>query len=245
MTTITTPPAPAPARGPSHSANWSGYAVLSGSTPVTDVGARWTVPTLNCSARRDGGVGIWVGIGGIEGRSGPLLQTGVDLNCGNGVQFDNAFFEEVPPTTRNQTYGFANFPIAAGDSISASVYRETNGNWVTRLDDLTTGRSGWMVSGEAWGVGRDGASTFTNRGPTTKLTYSGGYSAEWIVEAHQLGGITSPLANYGTVNFTNLTTSLSPWHLTPDEQVQMVQNGTTLSTPSASSNNGFSVNYMR
>jgi len=46
------------------------------------------------------------------------------------------------------------------------------------------------------------------------------------------------------VTFANLTTSLSPWDLTSNEAVAMVQNGVLLSTPSAPLGGGFSVSYV-
>jgi hypothetical protein len=204
------------------------------------------VPTVNCSVTPNGGASIWVGIGGNGHKSGPLLQTGIDTNCVNGVQQNTAWFEEVP-TTPDYSFSFDNFSISSGDSIQATVYQDTNGNWDTQVDDLTTGLSGWMVTGEAWGVGPDSGDTFTDQGTTTNLSYSGGYTAEWIVEDYKSDGVRSanvPFVDYGTVNFTNLETSLSSWFLTANETVELVQNdGTVLSTPSRPSNNAFSVSY--
>jgi hypothetical protein len=105
-----------------------------------------------------------------------------------------------------------------------------------------------MVSGEGWGVARTPASgpiTFTYQGTTTALTYAGGYTAEWIVEDNgsALTNSLNPFANYGNVTFSNITTSLSPWNLTPDDGVEIVQNGVALSVPSPIVNSGFTVTY--
>jgi hypothetical protein len=141
--------------------------------------------------------------------------------------------------------GFGGFPVSAGDSIQASVYEGSDGTWETKVDDLTTGLSGVMVAGEGWGVSTDaGEGTFPIQGRTADLSYAGGYTAEWIVEDYAEGnGSLAPLADYGTVGFTSLTTSLATWYLTTGEGEAMVQNGVALSTPSAPTNGGFVVSY--
>jgi hypothetical protein len=158
------------------------------------------------------------------------------------VQTDVAWFEEYPsvPNTEGQ---FRNLPVAPGDVIAASVFQATSGVWETKVDDLTRGLFGIMVTGQGWGVGPDTGTTFTRQGSTVGLSYSGGSTAEWIVEDYGELGAPVPFANYGTVAFSDLKTSLSPWSLTPAEAVEITQNGSTISTPSAPSNNGFSVTY--
>jgi Peptidase A4 family len=87
---------------------------------------------------------------------------------------------------------------------------------------------------------------FTYQGVTTSLSYLGGYTGEWIVEDYQQGGIGGPLltlADFGSVAFTGLDTSLSSWSLTADEGLAIVQEGTVLATPSPPSSDGFSVTY--
>jgi hypothetical protein len=213
---------------------------------VTEISGEWTVPTLNCSATPSSEVGIWVGIGGENwptgGTSGELLQTGVDGACSGAGQQDFGFFEWYPGTP-NTPEAFTSFPVAPGDSIEASVYQSSNGSWVTRVDDLTTGLSGWMVSGQGWGVGEDAATTFTRQGTVPAVSYTGGYTAEWVVEDVGPEGSPVPFADYGTVDFINLTTNVSSWKLTPTEAFAIFQNGDLLSQPSAPANGGFSVTY--
>jgi len=230
------------------SANWSGYVVPS-SVLVTDVSGKWTVPTLNCGDTPNAGESTWVGIGGESwptgGTSGALLQTGISDQCVNGSQQDSGWFEEYP-SVPNEEKVFRSFPVSPGDAISAAVFQGSNGVWETKVDDLTTGLSGIMVTGEGWGVASDGSSTqtFPVQGSTSGLTYSGGFTAEWIVEDFSDStGSTVPLANYGTVTFSNLQTSLPTWSLTTGEGWSIAQNGVTLSTPSAPSTAGFSVSY--
>ncbi|HWB23728.1 MAG TPA: G1 family glutamic endopeptidase [Gaiellaceae bacterium] len=233
----------------SQSSNWSGYVVPS-STMVTQASGSWLVPTLNCVDTPNAGESTWVGIGGYglpTGRtSGVLLQTGITDQCVNGAQQDSGWFEEVP-STPNESKAFRSFPVSPGDAMTASVYQASGGAWETRIDDLTTGLSGIMVTGKGWGVAADasGTQTFSEQGTTSGLTYAGGTTAEWIVEDFAVGSTTSivPLANYGTVTFSNLQTSLASWSLTTGVGLAITQGGVTLSTPSAPSITGFSVSY--
>jgi hypothetical protein len=230
--------------------NWSGYVIPSSSAVVTAVSGSWSVPTANCSVTPNGGASIWVGIGGYPwptgGNSGTLLQTGIRETCVSGVAEYVGWFEEYP-SNPNHEADFFGFPVSPGDAIQASVYQSNTGAWVTRLDDHTTGISGWMVTGEGWGVASDNTNgSFPLQGSTAGLSYSGGYTAEWIVEDYaQSDGSYVPFADYGSVTFSNLQTSLGSWSLTPSEGVEMVQNGAILSTPSlpGSDGNSFSVNY--
>jgi hypothetical protein len=226
--------------------NWSGYIVPSSSALFADVSAEWTVPELDCAVTPNAERAIWVGIGGVDwptgGSSGTLLRTGISMECVNGSPQYAGWFEEYP-SNPNNLIDFTGFAVSAGDSIEAWVFQGSNGSWETRVDDLTTGLSGVMVTGAGWGVMTDGSSTFTNQGSTAGLSYSGGYTAEWVVEAPAIGGSIVQLVDYGTVTFSNLTTSLPSWSLTDDESVALEQNGTVVSTPSPPGTDGFSVSY--
>ena len=228
------------------STNWSGYVVSSPGPLVTEAVGRWTVPTLDCSATPNGGAATWVGIGGAlspsGGSSGVLLQTGITTDCVSGSQVDHAWWEHYPSSPNNEIL-FTGVDVAPGDSIEASVYQAASGAWVTRVDDLTTHVSGVMVTGEGWGASLDGSGSFSTQGSTASLYYSGGTSAEWIVEDYQESGTLVPLADYGTITFSELMTSLPAWSLMPTEAVELIQSGTVASTPSAPSSDSFSVTY--
>jgi hypothetical protein len=187
----------------------------------------------------------WVGIGGAGETSGALLQTGIEDACVNHTQRDTGWFEEYPGTP-NASVTFPNFPVAPGNSIAASVIQTSSDAWETRVDDLTTGYSGVMISSEGWGVASDASAplTFTVEGAAPVPTYSGGDSAEWIVEDPTDGATDAgyPFANYGTVTFTNLSTSIASWSFSTTEGWEIVQNGVTLSTPTPSTNS-FTVTY--
>lgn len=222
------------------STNWSGY-VVSSIQLITQASGTWRVPALDCSSGANTGASAWVGLGGA--RAGDdLLQTGVAMDCVAGVQTNRAWWELVPPLPEMDFSGLA---ISAGDVIRGSVYETSGGGWETRVDDLTTGLSGVMVSGVGWGVLVDGQTTFPLQGSgfPVQFSYPGGHSAEWIVEDYDRNGSPMPFVNYGSVSFGSLTTSLASWGLTVDDGVQLVQNGVALSTPSAPVGNGFTVSY--
>jgi Peptidase A4 family len=218
------------------SPNWSGY-VLPSQDVITSVVGTFTVPTLNCAETPNAGMSTWVGIGGWGTSTGDLLQTGVRSNCAGGAQIDSPWWRENPEVAETT---FSGMTISPGDQITASVYRSADVvQWETCLQDLTTGKTGLMVTGEAWGVSTGGcAGTFAGQGTTTTLSYAGGTTAEWIV-----GTTPTPFAAYGTITFSNLDTSLLPWSLDTSNEVELAQAGTVLSTPSAPNGNGFTATY--
>jgi hypothetical protein len=229
------------------SRNWSGYIVPS-STPITAVSGHFTVPRLNCKDTTDAGESMWVGTGGAGGSSGDLLQTGVRSDCIGGVQDNNpSWWEQFPPLPETK-FDTTTLPVAAGDSIQASVSKNLDGSWTTRLDDLTKGISGVMTTGGNYGTMADAnwGVWLDDQGPAATLSYAGGTSAEWIVEDFGFaGGGFAPFADFGKVAFSGLTTSLPSWSLTKSEQVGLGANGLLLAEPSGpdSSGRGFSVTY--
>jgi hypothetical protein len=238
----TSPTAPTFSQEP----NWSGFVVSSAPAIATDVSGEWTVPTLNCASTPNATDEVWVGTGGY-GASGVLLQTGVENDCVNGIQKNLAWWDLYPHLPSDAELVFSNFTVSTGDLIKASVYQSvTNASqWVTRVDDLTTGISAWMVTGESWGVGADTSTTFAPQGSTAELTYQGGTTDEWIVEDPLASsGSLTPFADFGAVTFSNVQTNLATWSLTTSEGVEIVQNGAIYSQPSSPGTNGFSVNYL-
>lgn len=226
------------------SSNWSGYVVPSSSALITDAQGDWTVPTLNCVDTPSGQTAIWVGIGGVGGSSGSLLQTGINSSCVDGVQQDTGWWE-LYPSTPNYAQNFMSFPVSPGDEIQASVYQTTSGVWATEVSDVNTGLSGYMVTGGSWGVGQTSSGTFSTQGLAAGISYAGGYTAEWIVEDATNSSTQAyyPFANFGSVTFTNLKSSFTSWSLTPSETWAIVQSGVTLATPTATSTDGFTVGY--
>jgi hypothetical protein len=212
---------------------------------VTEVSGGFTVPTLNCNATPKAGESTWVGIGGAGGSSGDLLQTGVRSDCLGGVQYDQVgWWEEFPELPE---IDFHSMSVSEGDELEASVSQNSDGSWTTRVDDLTTGVSGVMTTGNGYGTILDSNPTvwLDEEGSTVGVSYLGGYTAEWIVERFGLSdGSLFPLADFGTVGFTSLTTSVPSAALTGSEQVGIGDNnGYLYAAPSASNSSGFSVAY--
>jgi hypothetical protein len=242
-------PAPAGVTGYTESTNWSGYVIPSSQSLIDSASGTWAVPTLNCSDTPNAVVSEWVGIGGVNwpggGSSGALLQTGTEDRCVNGAQQDDAWWE-LYPSNPNEAFNFPSLSVSPGDVIVASVYKTAGGHWFTKVDDVTKGIAGIMVTGSSYGTSLDGngPGSFAKEGSTALLAYAGGYSAEWIVED---SGVTesqlAPFADFGTVTFSNLTTSLTSWSLTPAEGVELVQHGVVLSTPEPPTSEGFAVRY--
>ena len=227
--------------------NWAGYVVHS-HPRLTNAGANLTVPTLDCARTPNAGESTWVGLGGATPGAGFLLQAGVQSVCVNGVQTDSsAWWELFPP------YGqvfFHAMTISPGDRVRATVQRTAGGVWEARLDDLNTGISSVMRTGEGWGTVSDSSpNTWLARAGTTPgLRYTGGHTAEWIEEAYgdALSSSLTPLADFKAVHFTKLTASLRRWSLTPKERIGIVQNGVTPAVPSKpdASRRGFRGTYV-
>jgi Peptidase A4 family len=170
------------------SANWSGYvtgAASDGSTRrYSSVSGSWTEPATTCTSGQ-GYSAFWVGLGGSGSSSNDALeQVGTEADCGStGSATHFAWYELVPaaPVRLDLT-------ISAGDRISSNVTVQGT-NVTTTLTDQTTGQS-----------------------VTKQLQMSNPdvSSAEWIAEAPstcaQSGDCQPlPLANFGTVKFTDAT----------------------------------------
>jgi Peptidase A4 family len=226
------------------SSNWSGYVVPS-TTPITSVSGQFTVPTLNCKKTPTAGEAAWVGTGGAGSSTGDLLQTGVVSDCVGGTQVENpGWWEEYPEYPAKL---FTGMTVSPGDQIVASVSQGVDLTWTTRLDDLTTHVSGVMHTGDQWGTVLDSdPTTFVTTHGDPLVTYTGGLSAEWIVEDYGTDAGPVPFADFGTVAFTNLTTNLASWSLTNKEKVGLGdRSGLLLAAPSNpdSTGKGFSVSY--
>jgi Peptidase A4 family len=173
------------------SANWAGY-VVSGLDPraaFTHVTGTWKVPAVKCRAGSGVSVSaVWVGLGGHEPYSVSLEQIGTDSDCSAaGRASYYAWYELIPaPSVRLR------LAVRPGDTITASVGPNAAGTKVRlELKNRTRGR----------GV--------TKLAVMSTIDLS---SAEWIVEAPSLCGRFTchpmPLANFGSVTFTQATASL-------------------------------------
>jgi hypothetical protein len=184
------------------STNWSGYAADSGT--YTSVSASWVQPTATCgsSGGHRGGSDLyssfWVGLDGYSSDS--VEQTGTDSDCDGSTPSYYGWYETYP----NPSYSFGD-SVEPGDTIDASVTYEGSNEFVYTLADVTRD---WSVS-----------TTQTESGAARS-------SAEVIVEAPcctASGGIL-PLADFGTVGFTNSAVDGEPIGDLDPAQIIMVDN---------------------
>jgi Peptidase A4 family len=174
----------------STSSNWGGYAVAdSGAnampTTFTTVTGSWVLPAVTCGTS-NAYSSFWVGLGGFAGSSQALEQTGTEADCVRGQARYSVWYELVPAPAVT-----ADLAVQPGDSITGTV--TVSGTTVTMT--LTNNTEGQSFT-----------KTATVSSPDTS-------SAEWIAEAPASCGSSGngcralPLANFGTVSFTNASTT--------------------------------------
>jgi Peptidase A4 family len=187
------------------SANWAGYAAAQSQGSFTSVAASWTQPAVTCTEAESFSA-FWVGLDG-DGTA-TVEQTGTEADCVDGTPSYQGWYELFP----NAPVFFSN-PVQPADELSASVVSDGNGIFTLKLTDAT---QGWTQSSQQ--SDQDAALG----------------SAEIIAEAPSDGQQVLPLADFGTVNFTNATINNqalgSIGNLTA---ITMADSGTTLATPSA------------
>jgi Peptidase A4 family len=201
------------------SQNWSGYLVATDlqalqKKVVTDVQAKWAVPTVTCGSTNTYSA-AWVGIDGYLDNT--VEQTGTSHNCISGQQIYYAWYELYPRGSRT----VIRLVIHPGDTMFAEV-SYTNGSFVLTLKNLTT----------------------QNSFSVTQNMSANRQSAEWIVEAPSSKGTILPLANFGTIQFTNAQTTVngitgtitnSNWQ---NDGITMASNGTIKAQTSSLSEDG-------
>lgn len=170
----------------------------------TSVSASWTVPTVTCSSTAYSS--FWVGLDG-DGSS-TVEQTGTDSDCQGRTPTYYAWYEMYPSYPVNLSK-----PVHPGDAMSASVTSGSNSSFKLVISDST---QGWTFQ-----------TTKTLR--SAKLA-----SAEVIAEAPSSISGVLPLANFGTVQFSNaMVNSRSIGSFNPDEIVMATSKGTVKAQPSA------------
>ncbi|HEX3783027.1 MAG TPA: G1 family glutamic endopeptidase [Pseudonocardiaceae bacterium] len=182
----------------------------------TSATATWKVPSVSSSSGATYS-SAWVGIDG-DGNSN-LIQTGTESDYYSGAAHYDAWWEILPAAETVIT----NITVHPGDSFTGSVSKVSGTTWSIKLTDNTTGKSY--------------SSSKTYRG-------SGG-SVEYIQEAPEVGGSIAKIAHFKTFSFSGLTVNGKSPALKSADEILLVQNGVTYSTPSApnSGGNGFSVSY--
>ena len=195
------------------STNWSGYAATGGSGAYSSVSASWTEPSVTCSQTAYSS--FWVGLDGYN--SSTVEQTGTDSDCSGSTPTYYAWYEMYPKFPVNLSN-----PVKPGDSMSASVTAGSNGSFTLVISDST---QHWSFQ------------------VTKKLTSAKRSSAEVIAEAPSSSGGVLPLADFGTVNFSNSRANgQAIGNFNPVEIVMVTSTGTVKAQPSAlSGGTAFSV----
>lgn len=160
------------------STNWSGYAAETSLTnpkanSVSFVQGDWVVPTLSCSGLTTYS-SAWVGIDGYS--SSTVEQIGTEHECHSGASSYYVWYEMYPKSMRA-----VNLKINPGDKIHGEVSYTGNYYFRLTLKNLTT----------------------ANQFSTTQRTRAQRSSAEWVAEAPSSYFGVLPLANFGTLNFSN------------------------------------------
>jgi hypothetical protein len=194
--------------------NWSGYAVT-GAGPYQSVSSSWTQPAVDCAKTRNGWSAFWIGLDGDT--TATVEQTGTEADCSSGTPVYSAWYEMYPkyPVTYAE-------PVSVGDSFTASVESLPRGKFRLTLSDVT---QGW-------------SRTVTKRLRSAKLG-----SAEAIAEAPSTAFRVLPLADFGTIGFSELSVNgaLVSSSTPGVEPITMASNGGTVEAePSAISSGSFS-----
>jgi peptidase A4-like protein len=141
------------------------------------VSASWTEPTGVCNSSGKQFSSFWVGLDGFN--SSTVEQTGSEVDCARRSPSYFAWFEMFPaaPTNFSDT-------VRPGDHFSASVTFNGGSSYTLVISDST---QGWSHTVNA------------------SLAGAANSSAEVIAEAPSSVTGVLPLADFGTVNFTNST----------------------------------------
>lgn len=160
------------------SGNWSGFAAYG--DHFRYVSTTYTIPSLNCTASPDGSYDSeWAGLDGYTNWT--VEQIGTFAVCSGGSPSYYAFYEMYPEASVDYT------GVSPGDSISVSVYYDhSSAQWKLHLSDNTAG--GGIDEALPCPPGRHCRNT----------------NAEVISEALSNSSGILPLADYGTVGFTQI-----------------------------------------
>jgi hypothetical protein len=179
----------------------------------TSVSASWTQPAVTCSASTAYS-SFWVGLDGDT--TGTVEQTGTEADCSSGSPVYSSWYEMYPKFPVN----YSN-PVKPGDAFTASVMTNGSGSFTLTLSDAT----------QHW------SHTTSARLKSAKLG-----SAEVIAEAPSSSGGVLPLADFGTVYFSNATANGAPLgSLSGLDPITMASGGITKAVPNNISGGSFSV----
>ena len=188
------------------SSNWAGYDATGGG--FTSVSATWTEPSVTPDTTQASYSAFWVGLDG-DG-SNPVEQCGTDADNGHGTPSYFAWYEMYPAPS----VVISSMTITPGDVMHGSVVTDGAGDFTLTLSDETTGVTKTVQK--------------TNAGAL-------GASAEVIAEAPSDAQSILPLADFGSIGFSDCDINGAPLAEAAWQQIDMVDpsTGTTLATASA------------
>ena len=185
----------------SASSNWSGYAIPGRKGAYHRISGEWTVPYVR-PASYSAYSSIWIGIDGYQNDS--LIQTGTGHDFRDGSPYYYAWWEILPAVATILPHS-----VHPGDRMSAVIVKRTRCKWLIRLKNLTRN---WCFQ--------------------TVQRYNGPQSsAEWIVEAPEVGGATTRLTRLTPVHFSRCRVNGKNPKLTRDQGIIMVQDNRVVSVP--------------
>lgn len=190
------------------SANWSGYAVSGRSNAFHRISAKWTVPFVRPSSQSTYS-SAWIGIDGFGNTD--LIQVGTGHDFVNGRAQYYAWWEILPDVMTPIPN-----PVRPGDRMHAVISKVRGSTWLIYL--------------------RNSSQNWTFR--TTKRYNGPQSSAEWIVEAPQVGSAISGMARISTVRFSCCRLNGRNPKLTSDELGVMLQGENITSIPTAPNREG-------
>ncbi|KAI0058826.1 hypothetical protein BV25DRAFT_1840686 [Artomyces pyxidatus] len=213
---------------PEYSTNWSGVVYNEPQGTFTSVTGTFVVPTPQVpdDSSSSGGDGsysasAWVGIDG-DSCSNAILQTGVDFTVDDSgdVSYD-AWYEWYP----DYAYDFSGIDISAGDTITVTVTASSTTKGKAIIENVSSGQT-----------------------VTKSLTSSSALceqDAEWIVEDYEEGSSLVPLANFGSVTFTDATAATSSGPLGPSgaNVIDLKQNNVVYTSVETTSD-GVTISYV-
>jgi len=158
-----------------YSSNWSGSVIESPPSGETwkSVTGQFTVPSVSGSSGSS--ASAWVGIDG-DTCDTAILQTGIDFN--EGGTYD-AWYEWYP----DYAYDFSGISMSAGNVIKTTVTASSTTAGTAVIENVTTGKT-----------------------VTKSITSSSALcleNAEWIVEDFEENGSLVPLADWGTLVYSD------------------------------------------
>jgi hypothetical protein len=163
----------------------AGYTIIPSSGNVNDVKASWNVPKIASTCPSSAQyANFWVGIASVTSTTFTNEMIGTSSDCSSGSPTYVAWYQFYPSTVV-----FLGMTIHSGDHMHGEVqFNTTSKKFTATLKDLSTGKT-FFVTRAVSGAVRE--------------------AAQWIASTTAIGGVVQPLADYGSVTFSNASVTIS------------------------------------